>query len=448
MPLGALFLVALALSLALCAFAGADPVLSAPQDFALAREDKLNTLTWMPVKGAVKYQVYAANTPTGAYKLLATPSLTAYVHKNAPVTKFYKVRAVGGAARGDFSQTVGSVAPATEFSLAVSGEIHLAWKPGKYATGVTLERADSATGPWTTVEASIGETAYTLAAQNAKAQFFRLVSEFNGTASGVSAVRAAFEPLGDVRVICEESYTTGPTNKLNVVWNESVGASGYAVYRAQLPSDTYEQVAQTTETYYPDTRLPTAIHAYKVRPIYGSVQGELSKAVTLLSHMPGNVLPDPEGTSASGIVLVVNKKAQVVTAYIKDQDGEYTLALRHMICSTGKVYDRTPNGVYVMASRKGEWYRYPSGVYIRYPSIYKSGLFFHSVLYSSSRSVMSSTVGKLGTRQSLGCVRLKVSDAKWVYDHCTNGTRVEIIDGKSISALRTALKARNVKVKS
>lgn len=32
---------------------------------------------------------------------------------------------------------------------------------------------------------------------------------------------------------------------------------------------------------------------------------------------------------------------------------------------------------------------------------------------------------KLGTKASLGCIRLKVVDAKWIYDNCVPGTKVE-----------------------
>ena len=35
----------------------------------------------------------------------------------------------------------------------------------------------------------------------------------------------------------------------------------------------------------------------------------------------------------------------------------------------------------------------------------------------------------LGTKRSLGCIRLTVIDAKWLYDNCPRGTKVEIYDG-------------------
>ena len=35
---------------------------------------------------------------------------------------------------------------------------------------------------------------------------------------------------------------------------------------------------------------------------------------------------------------------------------------------------------------------------------------------------------KLGEQASQGCVRLAVSDAKWIYDNCPTGTNVSIYD--------------------
>jgi lipoprotein-anchoring transpeptidase ErfK/SrfK len=232
-----------------------------------------------------------------------------------------------------------------------------------------------------------------------------------------------------------------------VTWSPAIGATAYEVYRAALPSAAYERIGTTKNTYFADNRKGTLAYSYKVKPLFGNVAGKDSRAVTLWSDVPGNVLPDESLTSATGILLLVNKKAQVTTAYAKDGNGKYTIVLRHMICSTGRVYERTPVGEFKITSKMGQWYRYPSGIYIRYPSVYKSDLYFHSVLYSSAKKIQKNAVANLGTRQSLGCIRLKVTDAQWVYDNCPNGTSVSIVDGKSISALSKALRPKNLAVR-
>ena len=89
-----------------------------------------------------------------------------------------------------------------------------------------------------------------------------------------------------------------------------------------------------------------------------------------------------------------------------------------------------------MLGQEDKWYRYPSGVYIRYPSIYRNGLFFHSVLYSSGRRVSGSTVARLGTRV------LAASGQSERRQGCTttalNNTTVYITQGRRIPALTKA----------
>ena len=161
------------------------------------------------------------------------------------------------------------------------------------------------------------------------------------------------------------------------------------------------------------------------------------------------MLPPKGLDSDAGIILVVNKKAQVTTAYVKDEKGRYTIPLRHMICTTGRVYERTRNGTYVIESRKGEWYTYPGerGDTIRWPTVYRSGYYFHSPLCNRNHSIRGSSVRQLGRRGSAGCVRLKVRDAEWVYHHCPNGTVVYICDGAAKDALKDRLYPKDVSVK-
>ena len=119
-----------------------------------------------------------------------------------------------------------------------------------------------------------------------------------------------------------------------------------------------------------------------------------------------------------------------------------------MICSTGLVYDSTKNGTYTLKARGGEWHHYSStNTYIRWPSIYRSGYYFHSPLYHGDKTINGSAVKRLGKRGSQGCIRLTVRDAKWVYDYCGAGTAVYICDGKKLPNLNKALKAKKVEVK-
>ena len=279
--------------------------------------------------------------------------------------------------------------------------------------------------------------------------FFRVRAVLGDHFGGTSEVLSVLSAVTDAKVIMEESYRYGPTDHLNVTWTATPGATKYEVWRASLPSKKYKRIGTTKKTWFADTLAPTKLYSYKIRPVWNGLDNlPFCAPVNLWSGLEKNVLPPSDLTSSTGIILVVNKKAQVVTAYIEDAKGKYTLPLRHMICSTGMDYDRTRNGIYTINSHAGEWYTYSSGVVIRWPSVYRSGYYFHSPWYSRDHSTtLAYTVRRLGSRASAGCVRLKSNDAEWVYKYCPNGTTVYICDGGKRDDLKEAIKPRTVEVR-
>ena len=100
-----------------------------------------------------------------------------------------------------------------------------------------------------------------------------------------------------------------------------------------------------------------------------------------------------------------------------------------MICSTGLNATPTPKGTYQAAgpTGTGEWYWFSQyKCYAKWATRIVGGILFHSVTYSSGKSLNSTSVRKLGRKASHGCVRLKVEDAEWVYGICDLGTTVTI----------------------
>lgn len=122
--------------------------------------------------------------------------------------------------------------------------------------------------------------------------------------------------------------------------------------------------------------------------------------------------------------IKVNNQANVVTIYKKDSKGEYTVPVKAMICSIGTA---TPeSGVYSM-SDKYTWRLLQGDVYGQYACRITGHILFHSVPYEEKdKSTLEWwEYDKLGTEASLGCIRLTVEDAKWIYDNCVSGTKVE-----------------------
>lgn len=125
-------------------------------------------------------------------------------------------------------------------------------------------------------------------------------------------------------------------------------------------------------------------------------------------------------------LLKIDTEKQTVTAY-GWEDGEYTNAVREMVCSTGLDDTPTPAGAYKATGPVARWCYFPTyDCWAQYAFRIKGGVLFHSVLYQQPKesTLLEGSVKKLGRKSSHGCVRLSVEDAKWIFENCTAGTTV------------------------
>ena len=123
--------------------------------------------------------------------------------------------------------------------------------------------------------------------------------------------------------------------------------------------------------------------------------------------------------------IKVNYGAQVVTIYKKDSDGNYTVPVKAMVCSTGVATPKS--GVYKIPYRY-RWLGLQGDVYGQYCTQVVGNILFHSVPYlerGNPGSLEYWEYDKLGTYASAGCIRLTVADAIWIYNNCEKGTQVE-----------------------
>ncbi len=122
--------------------------------------------------------------------------------------------------------------------------------------------------------------------------------------------------------------------------------------------------------------------------------------------------------------IKINNKANVVTIYTKDTKGKYTVPVKAMICSIGTA---TPKSGVYRTSDMYTWRLLQGDVYGQYAVRITGHILFHSVPYQkrAKDTLEWWEYDKLGTDASLGCIRLTVEDAKWIYDNCPKGTQVE-----------------------
>lgn len=132
----------------------------------------------------------------------------------------------------------------------------------------------------------------------------------------------------------------------------------------------------------------------------------------------------PTGTTK--YYIKVNCKSQTVNVYEKDENNKYSKPVKVMLCSTGVETPET--GVYKITSFKQEWLGLQGNVYGQYCTQIVGNILFHSVPYIEKNNPSSLEYweyDKLGEEASLGCIRLTVESAKWIFDNCETGTQVE-----------------------
>ncbi len=148
--------------------------------------------------------------------------------------------------------------------------------------------------------------------------------------------------------------------------------------------------------------------------------------------LPEDVTEETETTLEDGeyeYLIKVNRAANCITIYRQDDNGNFSVPYKSMVCSAGRKLDNTPIGTFHTSS-KYNWRLMVDGSYAQYATRIYNGILFHSVpcTSASSDALEYEEYNKLGTSASLGCIRLTVADAKWIYDHCSYGTVVEIYD--------------------
>lgn len=151
-----------------------------------------------------------------------------------------------------------------------------------------------------------------------------------------------------------------------------------------------------------------------------------------VGYVSGDYVTEAPGQtekSDAPYLFKVNRKQNIVIAYAKDANGDYTVPKKAMVCSVG-MDGKTPTGTFSTTGDKYDWRLLSGNVYGQYATRINGPYLFHSVPYftKSKNDLEYEEYNKLGEAASLGCIRLSVEDAKWVQENCPKGTTVIIYD--------------------
>ncbi len=209
------------------------------------------------------------------------------------------------------------------------------------------------------------------------------------------------------------------------------GDSVRALQQRLLDLGYYE--ARVSGGYYKITRTAVRkFQQYNGLAVDGVAGRETQELLFSSAAVPASATPKPTATPAPmPYELRVDVTNQITRAYTYDEDGDYTVLVREMICSTGTRQNPTPLGTYTMPKSRARWGYFPTwDSHAQYLTRIDAANAFHSVLYTepNEMALAVSSYKALGTRQSHGCVRLLVSDAKWIYDNCKAGTKIVVYE--------------------
>ena len=130
--------------------------------------------------------------------------------------------------------------------------------------------------------------------------------------------------------------------------------------------------------------------------------------------------------------IYVNRTQNCITVMEQKADGTSAVA-KVMVCSCGRAGHETPEGVF-STSDYYDWRLMVDDTYGKYAVRFNNKILFHSVPYihPEDDTLEWDQYNLLGQNASLGCVRLAVADAKWIYDNCKVGTTVVVYSGDKI----------------
>lgn len=241
--------------------------------------------------------------------------------------------------------------------------------------------------------------------------------------NGAAGSSSAGSPGNTSSKSAEKTDHTAPVIKgADNVWI-SVGTSFNVMDGVTVTDDTDPSPSLAASPSEIDTSKTGAVSVkYTAKDRYGN-----TSSVTRHVHIANSIGTLSDGTSfpiywdTSGInnqpyLVAVNRGQNCVTVYQMDDDGQYTVPVKAMVCSVGS---DTPDGYY----RTEERYRWKDlfeNSYGQYAVRITGHILFHSVPYDRTdpSTLQTKEYNLLGSSASHGCVRLTAADAKWIYDNC------------------------------
>ncbi len=233
----------------------AAPVVKASND---AETGKV-VLTWKPVEGAAKYEVYRSGTKNGTYKLYCTTSNTKYTNStaNAGYTYYYKVKAISAVlpeGNSAFSTVVSRTCDCgqifdCETSYNTDGKVVFNWGFRKGTTGYRIYRSGYQNGTYKLIGETKSNTFTDKTASAGYYYYYKIVAVSSRSSYADSAPLAftaapLFPQAKNLKNVSDSTAT-------KLQWSAIKGVDEYLIFYGETTADISEMKAlATVDTNY------------------------------------------------------------------------------------------------------------------------------------------------------------------------------------------------------
>lgn len=247
-------------AMAVCAVSASAATLKAPKGLKVVNGIHGFGISWKPVSGAKKYQLYKG----GKFLRNVANTKTADFSIEGGITYTYKVRAINGKKTSKFSATVKIVRVnktiITSLSNTAAGvKIKWANRPGsdKYIVERKTTGAFTKLGTTTkTVRSFVDKTAV------AGTKYIYRITCYNAATKAYSSVSNV---ATIVRLVAPTNFKAKKTveRKITLEWTSAKGAESYDIYRQNATETSYKLLKNVTTTSYTDSDIKDNPSAYR-----------------------------------------------------------------------------------------------------------------------------------------------------------------------------------------
>ena len=260
------------------------------------------SVSWNAVSGATNYVLDRSTSSGGPFAQVYSGTTAAYADSGLQfgTTYYYEVNATTGGGTSTFSSVVsGTTLPGVPTGLSAtatsSQAISVSWTAVAGAATYTLQRATSASGPWTQIYTG-ATAAFGDSGLQAGTTYYYEVRTNTATgnsaySSSVSATTLAAVPNPPTGL----TVSASALQTLSVSWNAVSGATNYVLDRSTSSGGPFAQVYSGTTAAYADSGLQFGTtYYYEVNATTGGGTSTFSSVVS------GTTLPGiPTGLSAT-----------------------------------------------------------------------------------------------------------------------------------------------------